>query len=145
MLLKKQWKFFGKCTDNDIEILHLGIGLSGSRHCGKDLCSPLVYSGASETGNVKLEREEAIRCIYESLWAIGGCYCWGTWMRDTTDHASELSQKLNLSTYLFIGERLPLIRGVTRSSHLSPSSPWGQNTQPSGIPNGCIPNGGCFS
>lgn len=53
-------------------------------------------------------------------------------MGGTTDPASELSQKFNISTYLLIGERLPLFRGVTRASHLSQSSPCGQNTQPSG-------------
>lgn len=58
MLFKKQWKFFGKFTDNDIEILYLRIGLSGSRHCGENLCSPLVYLGTSETGKVRLERKE---------------------------------------------------------------------------------------
>lgn len=69
--LKKQWKFFGRCTDNDKKILYVRIGLSGSRHCGKDLCSPLVYLGTSETGEVRLEREESNRCLSESLWAMG--------------------------------------------------------------------------
>lgn len=65
---KKKWKFFGKCTDNDIEILCFRISLSGSRHRGKDLCSPLVYLGTSETGKGRLEREgKAVRGIYESL------------------------------------------------------------------------------
>lgn len=138
---KKQCNFFRKYTDNDILILYLRIGLSGSRHCGKDLCSRLVYLGTSETGKLRLEREGSNK-VY--LWVTMGN--WGLILLGNLDGGYyrpclRITSKFNLSTYVFIGERLPLFRGITRASQLSQSSPCGQNTQSSDREAGALVRG----